>query len=185
MNKILLCILFLSISSFTLNSADDEDENEKLYQSPIKIKTMLNKDLVQPHVKSERRFFVNYLDSPITVFFYDKNDKQLKHVISSGGTIPIDCIFSRIKKVTYFDKQQQKIVSISLAKLQENVVTVFNLDNKLEFFNFINIRQKYQTINNAKIALRKARLTNMHDRELIEKLIKKIEDLDDQTIYLQ
>lgn len=167
---------------YSSNDIADEAQSEVVSEASKKV---AKKEVASGSVKSERKLFVNYLDNPITIFFTDKNNKKFSCIIPSGVTRLVDCIMQRMKTVTYFDRHQGKVVTISLAKLQENSVVIFTLDNKVEFFSFIDIRQKHEKIKETKIALAKARLAIPYNKPLLEKLIKKIEDLDEQTIYRQ
>lgn len=184
MKKIVMSIAILLMSARVFCSDDDvvaEERTEMLVQT----KKIVKKEAVNEPLKSERKLFVNYLDNPMPVSFVDKNNKQCKYVIPAGVSRFIDCIVQQIKKVTYFDRYQEKFVAIPVAKLQENAVIIFNLDNKVEFFNFINIQQKQEMIKKTKAALQKVRFTSPWDKALIEKMVKKVEDLAEQTIYRQ
>lgn len=185
MKKILMSALIFLMSGCLFYSSDDvvnEVPEQVVVETP---KKATKKEVVSGPVKSERKLFVNYLDNPITIFFTDKNSKKFSCIVPSGVTRLVDCVMQRMKAVTYFDRHQAKVVTVSLAKLQENSVVIFTLDNKVEFFNFIDIRQKHEKIKETKIALAKARLAIPCNKPLLEKLIKKIEDLDEQTIYRQ
>jgi len=159
-----------------------EESQSELVVNP---KQIIKKEGAHLPAKSDRKLFINYLDNPITIFFMSKDNQKHTYIIPAGVTRSIDCIVQRIKTVTYFDRYQRKTVAIPLAKLQENAVIVFTLDNKVEYFNFINIRQKHEKINEIKVMLRKARLVIPYNLPLIEKLETKIEDLYEQTIYQQ
>jgi hypothetical protein len=185
MKKILMSMVLFLMNGYLLCSTDDvvsEIQDEISSQTPKKV---VKKEVATGPVRAEQKLFVNYLDNPITILFTDKNNKKFSCIVPSGVTRLVACVIQRMKTVTYFDRHQEKVVTVSLAKLQENSVVIFTLDNKVEFFNFIDIRQKHEKIKETKIALAKARLAIPYNKPLLEKLVKKIEDLDEQTIYRQ
>lgn len=183
MKKVVMSIAVLVMMAPV--SCSDEVIAEEQVEVVVQAKKAIKKEAVKEPVKLERKLFVNYLDNPMTVFFVDKSNKQRNYVIPAGVSRIVDCIVEQVKKVTYFDRHQEKIVAIPVAKLQENAVIIFNLDNKVEFFNFVNIQQKQEMIKKTKAVLQKVRFSTPWDKTLIEKLVKKVEDLSEQTIYRQ
>lgn len=183
MKKIVMSIAVLLM--FVCGFCSDEAVTEERSEVVVQAKKVIKKETVKEPLSLERKLFVNYLDSPMAVSFVDKNNKQCNYVIPAGVHRGIDCVVAHLKKVTYFDRHQEKIIAIPVAKLQENAVIIFNLDSKLEFFNFVNIQQKQEMIKKTKAYLQKVRFLSPWDKVLIEKLVKKVEDLAEQTIYKQ
>ncbi len=136
-------------------------------------------------VRSERKLFINSQDSPILIVITDKNNKQHHYKIPAGATKIVDHLPLQIKKIVCNGNYGYKDIPISGTALHTYSVFVFTIDNKLEQYHFINIQQKTSALNYAKTALREARLAVNRDKKKVEKLTEKVEDIQDQTIYLQ
>lgn len=188
MNKIFLIMTLVLLHESIFCFSDDLQDQDNVEQVHVK-KTVKQQDVVKKtsvpvlHC-SQRKLFINSLDSPVSLFLTDKNNKSFSYIIPAGATRHLDCILEHIKKITCSSRYQEKKIEVPLAKLKDNSVIFLSLDYKLDFFNFIDIRQKNRAINEAKIALRVAQLAIPRNRDQIEKLSEKIYELQDQTIYM-
>lgn len=173
------------------------DESEvKPYKTSTKIavassKKNLPKDNVTKNssakklLRSERKLFINGQDSPISIIVTDKDNKLHHYTIPAGITKSIDHVPLHIKKIVCKGNYQYKDISITGSALNSYSVFIFTIDNKLEQMHFIDIKQKTEALNRAKNALRHAQIAVQRDKSVIEKLAKKFEEIQEQTIYLQ
>ena len=136
-------------------------------------------------VRSERKMFINSQDNPISMLITDKDNKLHLIVIPAGGKKTVEHVPLHIKKIVGKGNYQYKDIPISGTALNSYSVFVFAIDNTLEQFHFIDIKQKEHALARAKNALREARLAVTQDKHEVERLTKKIEDLQEQTIYFQ
>lgn len=135
--------------------------------------------------RSERRLFINTRGSIITLIITDKNNKQYRYILPIGSKKYIESTPSQIKRVVCRDKCQEKDIIVPQAALNLYSVFIFNFDPKPEQIHFIDAKQKFEILNKTKNTLRNAQLFAYHDKKLIERLTKKVNELQDRTIYLQ
>ena len=185
-NKFLILLLVCSNQSFFIASDEqaEESENKAIISEPTK-KTQAVKTNPKQVLRSERKVFINGRDGQITFIVTDKNNIQHVYTMPIGTKKIIDHVPQHIKKVVCCDKYQDKDIPLSLNNLNTYSVFVFTHDNKVEQYHFIDIKQKTDALNRAKLALRNALVAFDRDKQLIDKLTKKIEDFEDLTIYLQ
>jgi len=162
---------------------DTKDKAVEEFESRVK-KSQQNNSSAKSF-RSEQKLFINARDSTIILFVIDKNNKQYRYNIPMGGKQYIDHVPSHIKKVVCRDKQQEKDIIIPQAILNGYSVFIFNFDIKPEQFHFVDVKQKTYALQQAKNVLRTAQLFEYYNKQLIEKLIKKVEAIENKTTYLQ
>ena len=106
------------------------------------------------------KIFVNCRVSPITIKLIDGRDKQHQVTIKPGTRKTITYFTKQAKSSTCYSKYE-KTQSVKSSRLNCCNVFVFNDQNKLEEYNFFDIKQKNK-------ALRKA--YNAGDKKLADKL---------------
>ena len=174
----------------TESSLDDsETKVEKKKNSVAKKSDSINnskKDTTLKNLcRSEKKLFINGQDSPISIVVTDKNNKQHYYTIPAGRNKQVEHVPLHIKKIVCNGNYDYKDIPISGTALNTYSVFIFTIDNKLEQIHFIDIKQKERALNYAKNGLREAQLSFERDKKLIDKLTKKVEEIQDQTIYLQ
>ena len=190
---LLLCNSTLIISSD--EAADEVDAYiEESVDKPEKHKTSAPKknsptswtqknNSIKKALRSERKLFVNGQDSPVSIIVTDKNNQQHYYSMPAGTTRIVEHVPLHIKKIVCTGKYQEKDISIPGTALNTYSVFIFGLESKLEQMHYIDIKQKTEMLNRAKNALRQAQLAFKRDKQAIEKLAKKVEDIQEQTIY--
>ena len=201
LHKITLLTLFAMFNNILVLQAEDEPTEEaeaktEDVKEEADIKTALSKnnspkkgvtpkEALKNLLRSERKLFINGRDSNIDIVVTDKDNKQHYYKIPAGTTKKVEHVPLHIKKIICSDKYQEKDIVITQTTLNTYSVFIFNFDLKPEQFHFIDIKQKTDALNRVKRALDTAKAMVHRDQKLIETLIKKYEDTQEQTIYLQ
>jgi len=168
-----------------IEDKDEKEAFEKKIEELQKISFIKTTPTQRCKLQPEKKLFINARDNIIKLIVTYKDNKQILYVLQPGLKQYVNLIPSQIKKCICRDKNQEKDLVIPTTALNSYSVFIFNFDTKPEQIHFIDIKQKTYALNKIKNMLRNAQLFMYYDKKLIESLIKKVNDIQDRTIYLQ
>jgi len=173
----------------TVETTEDDDTTIETIEKNIFMQSSIkNQDTTKlihkNYLGSEKKLFINGQDNPLSIIVTDKDNKQHFFTIPAGTQKLVYLIPFYIKKIVCKGNYENKDIAITGSDLLTHSVFMLNLENKVEKFHCIDIKQKIKILGQAKKAIQQAKFTQKIDEKLLEKLMKNVDNIQEYSVYL-